>query len=99
MNKKQRKAWGDFMAGTFTSGGIFDEPAKVTFKDPPKKEGPSLEELINRQIKQGAAVAGPAMDKKIADRIKKLEALANDPGATAAERHTAREMALKLRRG
>lgn len=91
----------EFLKGTFAGGGIFDEPAKVQFKPRPQpKEGPSLEDLIRRQAagqqrtEVNKVVQGDA--KKLA-RIKKLEALANDPAASEGEKVTARAMIKKLR--
>lgn len=99
MNKRQRKTWDDFFNGTFTSGGIFDEPAKVKFKEPPK-QGATLAELITRQIagagKPAAAPAGPQMDLDLKRRIEKLDAVINDPRALDSAHKNAKSLKAKL---
>lgn len=89
MNKQQRKTWDDFLNGTFTSGGIFDEPAQVKFKEPqkpppkitiPKKEAPKEQ-----------------LDPATAAKIKKFEAIANDERAPEPERQAARRMIEKFK--
>ena len=102
MKRRTNKAMDDFLKGTFTSGGIFEEPAKIKFKPRPQpKEGPSLEDLIRRQAaghqqrtEVNKAIQG---DLKKQEKIKKLEALIADPGASEGEKTTARAIIKKLR--
>lgn len=91
MNKKQRKTWDDFLGGTFTSGGIFDEPAQVKFKEPQKP--PPKMPVPKKETHR------PTLDPTIAVKIKKLEAVINDTRAPEPERNTARQLKEKILKG
>jgi hypothetical protein len=71
-------------------GGIFDTAARVAFKEK-SKPAPKI---------KVPGVKGPQVltDKELA-RIKKLEALAADPGASEGEKATAREKIRRIKGG
>lgn len=89
MNKNQRKNFDDFLNGTFTSGGIFDEPARVKFKEP-QKPPPKITISKKEKLKE-------QLDPAIAAKLKKFEAIANDERAPEPERQAARQMIEKFK--
>lgn len=92
-NKQQRKTWDDFLNGTFTSGGIFDEPAKVKFTEPPKPPP-----RINLPPKQDPTRLTP-QEEALAAKLRKIQAVIDDDRAPEPIRDNARRAKEKLIRG
>jgi len=69
-------------------GGIFDRPAKVNFKEPQRK---------TPRITIPGVKSPQVLTKKDQERIKKLEAIIKDPGASEAEKETARAKINKIK--
>lgn len=98
--RRRDKSLEDFLNGTFTGGGIFDEPLKVKLGK--LDAGPSFDFILKQilgedrkdNVKETTAVGLTAKKK---ETIKKLEALAADPGATEGERNSARAAIQRVR--
>lgn len=96
--RRRDKSLEDFLNGTFTGGGIFDEPLKVKLGN--LGAGPSfdfiLKQILGEQAKDDDNTA-TAITAKNREKIIKLEALAADPGATEGEKASARAAILRIR--
>lgn len=91
--KQQRKTWDDFLNGTFTSGGIFDEPAKVKFAETPKPPP-----RITLPPKLDPTRLTP-QEEALAAKIRKIQAVIDDDRAPEAIRDNARRAKEKLLKG